>query len=282
MKIVQKLLAIGACVVASLMFAGSAEAQSFGQTQKDREKPLEVDVFWSMRSPYCYISLDRCLEIPEKYNVKLNLRIVYPIAIHDPSFFEAAKMMKYRLPYQNVDLFRTAAFHHVQLVYPTPDPVAQMAAKDSPYGKILPFDQQKDIQFLCRTAVAAAEMGKGWDYLNEVMRCVWNGQKVPWNKDNYKHVRAAINAAGIDADKLIADVQANPEKYDKMIEGNQDTQLENDAQHTGVPNFVFRNEPFFGQDRMAMLIWRLKQHGLTERPDYKPSLRAGITNCESD
>jgi len=43
--------------------------------------------------------------------------------------------------------------------------------------------------------------------------------------------------------------------------------------HEGVPNFVFRNEPLFGQDRMEMLIWRLKQNGLTERADYDPSLR---------
>jgi hypothetical protein len=42
----------------------------------------------------------------------------------------------------------------------------------------------------------------------------------------------------------------------------------------GVPNFTLRNELFFGQDRMEMLIWRLKQYGLTERADYEPSLRA--------
>jgi hypothetical protein len=52
--------------------------------------------------------------------------------------------------------------------------------------------------------------GKGWEYLNEVMRMVWNGQKVPWNKDNYVHVRNAIQAAGIDADTLLKDVSDNP------------------------------------------------------------------------
>ena len=34
---------------------------------------LEVDVFWSMRSPYCYIALDRILEMQKKYNIRMNL-----------------------------------------------------------------------------------------------------------------------------------------------------------------------------------------------------------------
>jgi hypothetical protein len=219
----------------------------------------------------------------QKYDVNMNLRVVWPIAIKDPEAFVAMAAMKYRLPYQDIDSFRIAAFRGVQMRYPNPDPVAQETSKDSPYGKILPFDQQKDIQFLTRTAVAAAEMGKGWEYLNEVMRLVWNGQKRPWNKDNYKYVRDAIQAAGLDADNLIAAVNANPEKYDKMIQANMDLQLQNDAKHTGVPNFVFRNEPFFGQDRMGELVWRLKQYGMGEKADYKPSLRTDVVgNWGSD
>ena len=35
--------------------------------------------------------------------------------------------------------------------------------------------------------------------------------------------------------------------------------------HWGVPTFVFQDEPFFGQDRIETLLWRLRQHGLTER-----------------
>lgn len=255
------------------------------------ERTLDVDVFWSMRSPYCYISLDHCLEYQKQYHLNLNLKIVYPIAIKDRSWFESAKAMKYRLPYQNVDIFRTAAFHGVQMVYPIPDPVAQKPAKDSPYGEILPFGglganldegEQPDIKVLVRTAVGAERMGKGWEYLNEVMRLVWNGQKVPWNANDYAHVRNAIQAAGIDADSLFEDVKADPEKYDKMVVENMDLQLTNDCGHTGVPCFVFQREPFFGQDRMDMLIWRLKQYGLQEREDYKPSLRAQVEHFGSD
>ena len=238
------------------------------------DQNLDVDVFWSMRSPYCYVSLDRCLELQKRYHLNLHFKPVWPIAIKDASWFQAAKDMRYRLPYQNVDIFRTAAFHGVQMVYPIPDPVAQKPTEGSIYGEILPFDQQPNIQVLVRTAAGAAEMGKGWEYVNEVMRLVWNGQKVPWNADDYTHVRNAIQAAGIDADELMQDVTNNPDKYDALIQANMDQQKQNDAHHTGVPCFVFRNEPFFGQDRMDMLIWRLEQYGLRERADYQPSLRA--------
>jgi len=29
---------------------------------------------------------------------------------------------------------------------------------------------------------------------------------------------------------------------------------------------VFNGEPFFGQDRIDLLVWRMRQHGLRERP----------------
>jgi 2-hydroxychromene-2-carboxylate isomerase len=32
-----------------------------------------------------------------------------------------------------------------------------------------------------------------------------------------------------------------------------------------VPTFVFENEPFFGQDRIDLLIWRMKSKELTRR-----------------
>ena len=37
------------------------------------------------------------------------------------------------------------------------------------------------------------------------------------------------------------------------------------AGHWGVPTMVFADEPFFGQDRIDLLVWRLRQHGLRPR-----------------
>jgi 2-hydroxychromene-2-carboxylate isomerase len=32
-----------------------------------------------------------------------------------------------------------------------------------------------------------------------------------------------------------------------------------------VPTFVFENEPFFGQDRIDLLIWRMQSRGMARR-----------------
>jgi 2-hydroxychromene-2-carboxylate isomerase len=237
---------------------------------------LEVDVYWSMRSPYCYISLNRCLEMQLKYHLDLNLNVTYPDAIKEPEMFTAFVAQKYRIAYQDIDSFRNAYFHGIPMRYPVPDVVVQHPDKDGlPYGEIATFEEQIYAHFLTRHAIAASDIGKGWEYLNSVMRMVWNGQKRPWaTPDDFSHVIEAINAAGIDADKLMATVATNPEKYDERSAERTAKQESNDAKHGGVPNFIFQNEPFFGQDRINLLIWRLKQHGLREREDYKPSTRA--------
>ena len=49
---------------------------------------LEVDVFWSFRSPWSYLATPRLREWQERYLLKVNLRVVYPIAIRTPEFFD--------------------------------------------------------------------------------------------------------------------------------------------------------------------------------------------------
>jgi len=235
---------------------------------------LEVDVYWSMHCPYAYIALNRCLEMQMKYHLNLNLHVAYPNVVTDPDAIHAMEMLKYRIPYQDIDSYRNAHFHRSPMRAPDPDIIVRKANKD---GKdvIAPLEEQIYAQFLVRTAIAANEIGKGWEYLNEVMRMVFNGQKKPWAKpDDFSHVINAINGAGIDADKLVATVEANPKKYDDIAIANAAKQRTNDSRHMGIPNFVFGGEPFFGQDRIAHLIWRMELHGLTERADYEPSARA--------
>jgi len=224
---------------------------------KDAPRPV-VDVYWSMRSPYCYIALDRLLQLREEYDIELNFRPVWPIAIKDPEFFVGiAKYMEYRVPYQDLDTLRSAQFAGMPYRYPDPDPVRQKPD----FGAVLPMAQQDDIKVLTYTAVAAAEMGKGWEYLDQVSRLMWNGSIRGWNKGD--HLKNAIDRAGIDGAKLIAEVKANPKKYDALIDRNQKGQDE--AGFGGVPLMVLNDEPFFGQDRIDQLIWRLEKDGVKKR-----------------
>ena len=56
---------------------------------------------------------------------------------------------------------------------------------------------------------------------------------------------------------------ADPDRYEAIIAGNESDHAA--SGHWGVPTFVFENEPFFGQDRIELLIWRMESRGLTRR-----------------
>ena len=50
---------------------------------------LEADLFWSFRSPYSYLATPEYRKLTEDYDLKINVRPVYPIAIRTPDFFKA-------------------------------------------------------------------------------------------------------------------------------------------------------------------------------------------------
>ena len=77
------------------------------------------------------------------------------------------------------------------------------------------------------------------------------------------HLKGAAARAGLDLQELDKAIAARPEQCDAMAAENQKALEE--AGHWGVPTMVFKGEPFFGQDRLDVLLWRLKKHGLTER-----------------
>ena len=88
---------------------------------------------------------------------------------------------------------------------------------------------------------------------------IWGKGSDFWPAD----IPEALGRLGMDYDATIADIEANPGKYDAVWKANQ--KMGEDSGHAGVPNMIFRGEPFFGQDRVADLFMRLVQNGLTRR-----------------
>ena len=68
---------------------------------------------------------------------------------------------------------------------------------------------------------------------------------------------------GLNLEEL--DNRANDEhqRLDDIIEAN--NQALTQAGHWGVPTCVFNGEPYFGQDRLDVLLWTLKRNGLQAR-----------------
>lgn len=213
---------------------------------------LEFDLFWSFRSPYSYLATPRLVALARDYDVEVNFRPVYPIAVRTKEFFSQVNPLW--PPYVLRDTFRLAEMQGITFRWPSPDPVIQdlstrEIAEDQPY-----------IYRLTRLGQAAADENKGLAFAHQVGQLTFGGVK-DWHLGN--HLAGAAEKAGLDLAKLDAAIEADPAGYDSKIEANQDALKE--AGHWGVPTMVFDGEPFFGQDRIDLLIWRLKQHGFTER-----------------
>jgi 2-hydroxychromene-2-carboxylate isomerase len=121
--------------------------------------------------------------------------------------------------------------------------------------------EQPHIYRLTRLGAAADEAGKGIDFIYEVSQIVWDGTVKGWNVGD--HLTRAATRAGLDLAELDAVISRDPGRYDRVIEANQ-AALEK-AGHWGVPTMAFEGEPFFGQDRIELLLWRLKRRGLARR-----------------
>ncbi|HJP04272.1 MAG: disulfide bond formation protein DsbA [Chromatiales bacterium] len=213
---------------------------------------LQVDLFWSFRSPYSYLVMPRIKQLVEEFEVDVHARPVYPLAVRDPSILK--KMHPLFLNYFLLDSKRLAEFYGIAIAAPDPDPVDITAAMSDEPG------DQSRVTSLMRLAAAAAERDLCLPFIDEVSRMIF-GRVKNWDEDSQMH--AAMARAGLDPDELHEMVTAKPEKLDEWIESNHRDQEA--AGHWGVPLMVFEGEAFFGQDRFDLLVWRLHQHGLAKR-----------------
>lgn len=211
-----------------------------------------ADLFWSFRSPYSYLATRRYRALTEEYDLIINLRPVYPLAIREPDFFDRSHLNWLR--YTMTDMFRVAQFHGIPFGPPRPDPIVQ----DLMTRKIA--DDQPYIYRLTRLGQAAARRGKSLAFSDEVSRLIWGGAE-NWHESD--HLAQAAERAGLSLAELDAEAIADAEALDAEIAANQ-AALEA-AGHWGVPTLVFDGEPFFGQDRIEMVLWRMQQKGLQPR-----------------
>lgn len=211
-----------------------------------------IDVFWSFRSPYSYLATPGMLAVRDDYEVALNLRVVLPLAVRDPELLFNAENRK-RGRYIFMDWARRADFLGMPNAWPSPDPIVQ----DFKTGEIA--TEQPYIYRLCQLGVEAQRRGRGIEFAFEVARLIWGGTK-NWHEGD--HLVGAAARSGLD----LADMEVALEGGTHMEEIEQNhTKLETSG-HWGVPTFVLRGEPFFGQDRIDTLRWRLDQLGLQKKP----------------
>jgi 2-hydroxychromene-2-carboxylate isomerase len=208
-----------------------------------------VDVFWSFRSPYSYLATPDLLRLREDFKVTVKFRPVLPIAVRSKeSLFTDDKR---RVRYLMLDMVRRAEFLGMPFGIPFPDPVVQNM------GTFEVAAEQPYIFRLTGLGVEAERRGKGLEFAFHVSALIWGG-KPGWNEGDNLAIAAAkagLNLAEMDAaialDDPIPQIEANQAALD--LSG-----------HWGVPTLVFDGEPFFGQDRIDTLRWRLQNSGLSK------------------
>ncbi|MES2095409.1 MAG: DsbA family protein [Pseudomonadota bacterium] len=213
---------------------------------------LRADLYFSFRSPYSYLALPKWRAAVRDYDLQIDLKPVYPLAIREPNFFE--RNHPNWLRYTIRDMMRVAQHAGTPFMPPRPDPIVQ----DMATRKIAA--EQPYIYRLVRTGQVAARRGRGFAYADEVAQLVWGGT-VDWHLGD--HLKLAAERAGLNLDDLDAEAERDAEAIDAEVAANQ-AALEA-AGHWGVPTLVFDDEPFFGQDRVELALWRMEQAGLEKR-----------------
>lgn len=193
----------------------------------------QVEFFFSFRSPYSYLSGPRAFVLPQRYRIELVWRGVRPMAMRGQP-----------LP-RNKQLYivRDAAREALRL--------------GLPFGNI--YDPLGDGVWRCLTIAEHAKQGpKLGEFVHAAARAAW-GEGLDVRRDEV--LRPICEAAGLNwADCQAAEQNA---EYRQRVEDN--TARLGELGQWGVPVFMFRGEPYWGQDRIPDLEYALRTAGL-EKP----------------
>ncbi len=209
-----------------------------------------IDVYFSFRSPYSYLATPDLMRLREDYAVDLHLRPVLPIALRmkEALFSGDRKPVDYIL----IDVARRAEFLGMSIGFPSPDPIVQ----DLQTFEVA--DEQPYIHRLSGLGVEAERRGRGIDFAYHVSHLIWGGE-AGWNEGS--RLADAAAEAGLD----LADMEAALATYASRVEIDANQASLEAAGHWGVPTLVFEGEPFFGQDRIDTLRWRLEKCAVPRR-----------------
>jgi len=213
---------------------------------------LGFDFYFSFRSPYSYLASVQVERLTQRYDITPRMRIVLPIAIRIPGFFKQVNPLW--PPYLMRDTYRISQMHNIPYRWPRPDPIVM----DIATGEVA--TEQPYIYRVSRLGVAAGRAGKGFAFVRNAAHAIWSGEVDNWHEGD--HLSRALAAAGLDSAALERQADDDSASLDAEIARNEADQR--DAGHWGVPLFVFQDEPFFGQDRLDHMIWRMRAAGLQE------------------
>lgn len=214
---------------------------------------ITAQFYCTLRSPYAYLASHRYQQIQEQWAVDIQVCPVLPISVRHPTGAEAGNPRQ--LAYIELDSSRVAEFLGLPLTNPQPDPVFS----DPESGRILV--EQPLIHWLTHLTTAAERYGRGFVLFKELSSLIWGSGLVNWHEGD--HIKNAIARVDLEPRALFDEVSNDKRALADQVTENQNRLKA--AGHWGVPTLVVDGEPFFGQDRAELALWRMQQLGLKKR-----------------
>ena len=194
-----------------------------------------IDFYFSYRSPYSYLILPRMLKLKNEYNLDINFKIVYPLAIRMPEWFKN-KNIFFFVPFI-MDFKKKAKKLNMPLNMPIkPDPIRQNTIT----GKI--SSHQPYIFDVCHMGQVMSNRGKGIEFAFELSTLIWSVKN--WNNDSL--LEKVFAEFGEDLYEVRRTAKKDESKIIDEIKNNQEDQKI--AGHHGVPLNVYKGKYYFGQD----------------------------------
>ena len=196
--------------------------------------PRIIEYYFALASPWSYLGNDRLREIATAHDVAID-----PVIVDYDRMFAAAGTIPLpqrpplRKAYRLVELRRWSAWRGVPLV---PEPRHYRGEVEEP---------DERLAALVVTAAKAA----GRDSLalaHAIGRALWAEERFPFVRSELLSI---MQASGLDGPSLLAAAQ-EPEtarRYESQTEQAIARRV------FGMPFYIYRDEPFWGQDRLEML-----------------------------
>ena len=194
---------------------------------------MHLEYFFDFPSPYSYLAWTQLRKLKvEAEPVPIDILSVMAAVSNQPSTICPPKMR-----YAMLDAGRWAALYDVPLRLNEP---LFAAWQDGRFAWSV----------LTSGALAAKDAGRMSEYIDAIFRAVW---AAPADLVSEEGRRAVLRDAGIDAPDLWQ--RAASAEIQMQLDANNRRAEERGV--FGVPTFFVGDEPFFGNDRLAMALARL-------------------------
>lgn len=192
-----------------------------------------VEYFFSFRSPYSYLSGPRAFALTQRYDIDLVWRGIRPMAM------------------RGQPLPRSKQFYILR------DAAREAGRLGMPFGKI--HDPLGEGVWRCLTiAEYALQRGRLADFVLAASRASW-AEAIDVSRD--APLRIICERVGLDWQNCVAAI--NNAEFRQRVEDN--TARLAALGQWGVPTFMFRDEAYWGQDRIPDLESALRAAGLEKK-----------------